>query len=254
MKYSLSWRSDNWKQADEVVCPANQLGFILKDIQPNQRLVIVRARTDIDDIMKYIPENIDYTIRCTDIWTYKLVSRNYKAYIDAPVTDWETFHIYQELGVTDIRIDGPLCFCGEALSKARESGVKIRAKIGFYGFERANRKLTPNTFFIRPEDISIYEDAIDIIEFPDEDKKGEVLFRIYTEMGCFTDNLNILYGRFDGYDDIRNTLFSDIFALRRYNCKQRCLDPAASPCHYCFTEFNIVKSIPVLGERKEPND
>lgn len=252
MKYSLTWKEENWKQADEVICTTNQLGLILKDIQPNQRLIIVQSGTEIDDIMKYIPENIDYTIRCTDIWTYKLISRNYKAYIDAPITDWETFHIYQELGVTDIRIDGPLCFCGEALSKARESGIKIRIKIGFYSFELANRKLTPNTFFIRPEDISIYEDAIDVIEFPYEGKKADVLFQIYTE-GCFTDNLNILFGKFDNYDDIRNPLFSDVFALRRYNCKQRCLDPAASSCHYCFTEFNIVKSIPILSQSEETN-
>ena len=170
----------------------------------------------------------DYTIRCETLADLKkLRNANFNAYFSSPATDWEFFYQLLDLGVSDIYIDGPLCFQMDKIALAKGS-TKIRVSPNV----SPNTLLTrgkPNNFFIRPEDLKLYS-AIDVVDFNEKNlEKEEVLFSIYNR-GSFRFPLNNLITNFPY--EVSNLLFKEDFAEARLNCGQRCKTPGKS-CHIC---------------------
>ncbi len=166
-----------------------------------------------------------------------------------PVTDWETFSGLKKLGVSDIYIDGPLGFQTKAIAKGKED-IKIRVSPTV----SPNASLTgstPQSFFIRPEDLNLYEGAIDIIDFKELESidREEALFTIY-KRGTFNYNLSQLITGMS--PDVNNLTFPRDFGKERLNCGQRCkIYPGR--CHYCDTTFKLIDSSLRLIESNKTN-
>lgn len=161
----------------------------------------------------------------------------YNRYLRFPVTDWETFQELREAEVSDIYIDGPLGFQMDLLEKYK-GDIKIRVSPTISPNASLSAERKPTSFFIRPEDLSLYS-AIDIIDFsqPSKDKE-DTLFSIYTR-GSFSYDINLLI---DGLPSRNNLLFKEEFGKTRLNCKQKCNIPGHH-CHYCDTYFSVASRL-----------
>lgn len=137
-------------------------------------------------------------------------------------------------GLTDIYVSGELGF---SLDKVRNITQKYGTKIrvipnmaqysGFSG--KTEVKVEPLTsFWIRPEDLHLYEDLIDVVEFAGEDKIQEILYEIYFLEQKYRGNLSILIA---GMCDLDNANLPKQFTVCRIDCDKKC---HFDRCHKCF--------------------
>lgn len=144
-----------------------------------------------------------------------MLNKGYHAYLATPVTDWETFLTLKRLGVSDIYIDGPLGFSMNKIVRGKED-VKIRVSPSVSPNTVLSAESNLTSFFIRPEDLDLYDDYIDVIDFQTAKlEKENKLFDIYKrksfmfDLALLIDNLN---------DSINNLYVTNDFGLERLNC------------------------------------
>jgi len=106
------------------------------------------------------------------------------------------------------------------------------------------------TFFIRPEDLEVYEDYVDIIEFYGAIDKQDVLMNIYKD-GYWMGNLNELI--LDFKEDINCMNLMPDFGFYRLACGHRC---DLGKCNYCDISKSLAaelkaKDIYIKKERKD---
>jgi hypothetical protein len=84
-------------------------------------------------------------------------------------------------------------------------------------------------FWIRPEDIPIYEPYVDVCEFYGEENKQEIYYNIYAEDKKWSGSLGeIIIGL---SDEINSMTLAPRFAEARIKCERKCMK--GSPCHIC---------------------
>ena len=167
------------------------------------------------DILKDIVAN--YTIECASILELKaLINNGYPAYLKYHICDWETIISLVELGVSDIYIDSSIAFSMKNIKRAcEEKKVKIRVS-PTVSPNSSILGMNPNSFFIRPEDLKLYEKYIDVIDFKMTDQvKEDVLFDIY-KRGTFYYNLKDLLDNCNF--SVLNPFIKPEFGQSRLNC------------------------------------
>lgn len=247
MRISVHYTSKWVKEAEEIKCPWNQLGLVLPSLQknPNSRLVIIIPE-EIDDttqfyhqIEKILDLEIPYTIETNKInFCRSLINDGYSAYLNYPVTDWETFHQLKELGVSDIWIDGPLCFQADRLALAiMGTDLILRVCPTNDTAVAITKNREPTSFYLRPEDKTML--SVGVLDFQMDDiQKENALYSIY-KRGTFAYGIGELIPGLP--TDIPNSIFPQEFGERRANCGQRCQIPGYS-CHYCDNYFYLAKA------------
>ena len=175
-------------------------------------------------------------------------------YVGYPVTDLYTIVGLVKAGVTDVRVAGPLIFDLASVRKCLEdTSVKIRVSPNVAYTDGLPRPDGVLGGWIRPEDMHLYENLIDIIEFEDIPNKAreQVLYRLYMEdhewLGSLQDLITNL--NFSGLNRMIPTTMSSL----RVNCKQACL--TNSHCRICYRMLKMAdpKLYDYLLE-KEPKD
>lgn len=248
MLFSIGYKSSRKQEADEIKCPCNQLGLIFDFIKENsdKRYNIINPQEQdfnkaIEQINFVREVASDYTVECEDINALlNLLEKDVNAYLRFPITDWEDFNNVLKLGVTDIYIDGPLCFQMDKMKIIRNNySVNIRISPNVSP-NCALINPSPNSFFVRPEDLKLYDEYIDIIDFKTPYQEQEdSLFSIY-KRGTFNYSLDsIVVGLTPCINNI--LLDGSDFARQRLNCGQKCKIPGRS-CHYCETTFKVLNN------------
>ena len=247
MLFSISYQSKMKKLADEIRCPYNQLGLLFKFMKENpQKRYLIELPSSVkqEEIDKAIKELeiikdivFDYTFSCHNLNSFKETrERGYQAFLDLPVTDWELFNDLIEQGASDIWIDGALGFQINTIARAKDN-TKIRT-VPNYSAVIGN--MQPSSFFIRPEDLAKYQEAIDVVFFREKEvSREEVCFTIY-KRGNFIGNIEDLIPI--TREPTPNALFKEDFAQTRLNCRQSCEVPGHH-CAYCRTYFNIGRNL-----------
>lgn len=133
-------------------------------------------------------------------------------------------------GVSEIVVGSPVFFNTEYLKSV---SIKKRCYPNVShldGFERENGI---NGQWIRPEDISLYEGAIDVMEFifvtP---TKEQALFRIYAEEGHWPGEVDDIIENFN-FRPALNRLVDSEAIEARLNCNQKCAGLGGT-CQVCF--------------------
>lgn len=249
MLFSLNYKSPLKQQADEIKCPINQLGLIFQFIKDNldKRYNITISDSKNIDYNKIIEQiefvkNItnDYTVECGSApLLFSLIDVGYNAYLRFPVQDWETFSNLKAAKVSDIYIDGPLGFQCDTLEKAHD-GVKIRVSPTVSANAALNTGSNATSFFIRPEDLYLYDEVIDMIDFKidNDQEKEKALYEIYRR-GTFNFDLNDLIEHLN--ISTPNSFIRREFGQNRLNCGMRCRSPA-SHCHFCQTTLTLANT------------
>ena len=138
------------------------------------------------------------------------------------IHDWVHLHRYLNSAVTDLYITEALGFELEDVARqVHEKGKQIRV---FPNVAQSADMKTINgvkTFFIRPEDVAIYEPYIDVLEIWGEETKQPIYYDIYAKDKRWYGQLKeIIYGL---HSEIDSRRILPIFAERRINCGMRCL-------------------------------
>lgn len=262
MLFSVNYQSKNKAKADEIRCPYNQLGMLygfMKDNRDKRYLIAGASSEDPGRLLEQadiVRDSVtSYTIECNSIlYTKKLIKDGYNAFVKFPVADWETLHSFISMGVSDIYVDSCLGFqLGKVASLCADKGIRIRVSPSLSP-TAAITGLKPNSFFIRPEDLSLFDKYIDIIDFKvTNQEKEDALFSIY-KRGNFIYNLKDLLD--DCTFSVPNPYLKPEFGQARVNCGQRCLIPGHS-CHLCETQVqltNLVYDYFKDEERDKEND
>ena len=217
----------------------------MKEHRDKRYVIIDTTKTDEDfvklmeqvDILRDIVAN--YTIECTSILRVKqLIHGNYHAFLKYPISDWETLRDFISIGVSDIYIDGALGF---QLKKVKDICGKIFIRVSpTISLNASLIGIKPNSFFIRPEDLHLYDKYIDIIDFQVKDQEKEnTLFTIY-KRGTFFYDLSHLLDKCNF--SVENPFIKPEFGQARINCGQRCLIPGYA-CHLCDTQIQLTNLV-----------
>ena len=229
---------------------------------PNQRIIIYldekleayMNEKKLEDIYKAIGDNTNYTFQIItqsreDRKLAENILQGRPHYYDIAITSWDQFYEFYQYDVTDIIISEILCF---ELKKVRDlanlKGLKLRA---YPDICQASGDVPVYLqFFIRPEDIEVYHQYIDIFDFWKKDKEL-ALFSIYAYNQTWSGSLEYLITDFHKAEqDMEidsNKLFN--FGSFRANCGKRCLQTydGIGRCNACMTNFSIATTMKDLN-------
>lgn len=205
-----------------------------KDIQIIQALREKYPNTELVMCMPRYEKTLEET----------LCQHNLPHYYNQFINTWEVFQGFLNLSVTDIIITGDLAFNVKIASeKAKEKNKALRCFCNIAQFEW---KDTPSlkTFFIRPEDIQLYENYIDTIEFETNNvsvSNLNTLYEIYTKDKKWFGKLNELIIGFQGDADSRFII--PRFGEKRLDCGRRCLQGTYPVCQICDRIIQLGKTL-----------
>lgn len=150
----------------------------------------------------------------------KIKETGFPFFIYRFANNWEVFNGLIDLGVSDIYVVESLGFELEACSKiAHNKGIQIRVFPNIAQSSWTNTEALKK-FFIRPEDVKLYEPYVDVMEFITESEKAEVYYEVYAEKHQWFGPLNEIIR--DLKSDIDNRYIVPRFAKNRINCGKRC--------------------------------
>ena len=157
------------------------------------------------------------------------------------VSNWDALSVMLNLGVSDVYVTEELCFeLDKVAAVVHRSGAKVRL---YPNIAQANCEIDPlKKFFIRPEDIEIYDDYVDVYEFflpaDTELSVEEVLYEAYKEERWFGPLNEIIIGL---DSDIDSRYMSTQWGIRRVRCGKKCLKDF--PCDLCNTIYQLSKTL-----------
>lgn len=189
---------------------------------------------DIDQFSNIAKEdpNLDFKIELSSYkkeYMEKLNDVNFKYFFNTYIRDWDTFLGYMNLGVSDIYIVESLGFELDKISKiAHDKNIKIRC---FANIAQSSWKETDalKKFFIRPEDIELYEPYIDTICFLGHYDKIDLYYKIYKNDKKWYGNLKELIIDLD--IDLDSKYIIPRFAEKRIRCGKECIK--GGKCNIC---------------------
>jgi hypothetical protein len=154
------------------------------------------------------------------------------------VTNFDELNYLLTLGVSDVYLTENICFdLARARALCDEHKTSIRA---FPNVAQANVRSTPalKKFFIRPEDVEVYEKYIDVLEFWGPADRQVILLKIYKKGRWFGDLNEIILDLNLEFDSRR---IIPPFAQMRTTCRRKCM--AGEKCAICDHSFNISKHL-----------
>lgn len=165
----------------------------------------------------------------------KLREATISFYVAEPCLDWEMLNILVAAQVCDINISGPLAFELEKVKKAVKN-IRLRAtpnKVENLYPENTNSLIG---FYIRPEDVELYERYIDVLDFEGVERQ-DAFYTIYAEQKSFIGNLNqCIYNLNLAID---NKAMVKLFGERRMNCGRQCL--SGGGCRRCYSLAHLAE-------------
>ena len=155
---------------------------------------------------------------------------------------------------TDMYICEELGFSLDKVSKLlHDNNIKVRV---FPNICQSSFSETPSikTFFIRPDDIPIYDLFVDVYELISDQERQEVLYKIYKEERWFG-KIKEIIPTFDGELDSKYLL--NTFGQIRCKCGKRCMYKPES-CSICDRFIEVADTFKdnkiVIRKEKKPVD
>lgn len=165
--------------------------------------------------------------------------------------NWDTYYrLINQKFITDIRIGGELLFeLPDVRACASRRVIKIWACCNevprSYTIEKPSELYLDG--FIRPEDVQLYSEYIDVFELSPfvDDKEGlDTLYRIYAEDKKWKGDLQlIIKGIFTKIDG--GTLMKQQWSKYRVDCRRNCMK--GHSCRICPNQLVIAKTMQEEG-------
>lgn len=158
-------------------------------------------------------------VECEDIISI-CKENGIKFFFSEGVYSADKFNGLIELGVSDIYVIEELGFClAKIAEKAKENNVQIRC---YPNVAQSAWNDTPaiKKFFIRPEDVDVYAEYVDVLEFWGEGNLDPV-YETYSKDKKWFGKLNEIILNFNS--EIDNRCIVDMFGSIRTKCDKRCM-------------------------------
>lgn len=243
--YSLSQYKDT---ADELMIIYDRNNIKLIDFakeRPEEQRLVVFVQTDITE--EHDANDINIFAAAAEV--HPNIAFKLYPYVDyAPFKEKNLFYFYEfftstwddivglvNRGVSDIYISNILGFDMSIVSaycRSRNINVRVFPNVAQSNFtplkEKEDFEKDITKFFIRPEDVPVFEEYVDYMEFWGPIKDQDEVYRIYKEQKWLGKLSQIIIGyRGSAY----NRELSSMFALHRINCKKRCNYKNCSMCY-----------------------
>ena len=133
-------------------------------------------------------------------------------------------------GVSDVYVTESLAFSIEKISPYyKTKGVNVRMIPNIAQYRKGFKENIPDPckFFIRPEDVEIYEPYVDTFEIIAPDDRLSVLFEIYNNRQWLGDLKDLIVGLEESFF---NTGLVPYFGPERLKCGQKCMQEKCNLC------------------------
>lgn len=248
MKYCVPYFKyfDYMEEVDEMIVPFHKedIGFLknltsMPQLTDNKTIII--EIQDVEDFYsgEYIGIFKELKEKYSDVIKFKLLlglfdvkqvdfyrqmkEHEIEFFFTDLVRSWDTLYGLIDIGVSDVYIVEEFGF---SLSKigavAHENQISIRV-FGNIAQSSWPGEHSLKSFFIRPEDVHIYENCVDVIQFVAETRVNyETLYKIYAVQKYWFGPLKDLITGLDS--DVDNkTIIPDLFGVPRLGCEKKCL-------------------------------
>ena len=248
MKYAISFHRGfrHFDKIDEIIFKYTDKNTNLLDAFEGrenwQRFIIdVTERTIIEEdlvMFNLLRKKYKFAIKPSIVQrelAADLYEENIPFFFEEFADTWDKLASMVGLGVSDVYIVADLGFDLKDVSAfCKQNKVKVRV---FPNIAQVSSKVDNldsfHHFFIRPEDVEIYSEYIDVLEFFGDLDRQSVLYEIYTK-GKWVGKLNELILNFKS--PIDNQTIPPIFAEKRLDCGKKCLK---GKCKICTRIKNI---------------
>lgn len=239
---------DYLKDAKEIVVQYNERNRVIHmlDNFPKANIMLVHRRKDPEiewDLIRDINSVAvgRFTLEVSSMAdVQKAHDMKIPFFLDYPFTSYYELRAFADLGPRYVRLGSPLFF---QLPTVKQLGIPIRAAVNQSyndGFARKDGRVG---LWIRPEDLEVYQEYIDIFEFAPDPRKDfdqnkryiQALYRIYSseewpgEMGLIIQDFN--------YPCLNRMMYPEA-TRARINCGHICQVPGYS-CHICHNAIRL---------------
>lgn len=247
MKYCLNY-DNKILNPDELALSAHHLGYYSQKDSAKRIIIILKddelteeMTAELTKAKNRIP---NYTIKTySSVVLQMLLDLGFNAFLGYTIDNWELFYELAEIGVSDIEVSGSICFQTARLKQEKETyNLILRCTPNFLvnALFPKSKKSHVNNFFIRPEDISSYEDIIDVFDFSAiASERQKVCFNIYSR-GHFDDDISHLIPAIGIHT--HNAYIDSSFAEARLNCGQACIQKGRH-CHLCSSICKLTDTL-----------
>ena len=158
---------------------------------------------------------------------------NVKYYYGFPIGSFYELQSLKALGVCYFRLTAPAFF---QLDLVKKLGIPVRAVPNVCYDAYFPHENGIHGQWIRPEDVSTYDEYIEVFEFEDADlDKERALYRIYHDDGEWPGNLELIFTNLNYSVENKYLLKTDTLAKRRVVCGQRCQEGrSCGLCEMCL--------------------
>ena len=262
MKFCINYAksSDVKDIVDEIIIRyENDIQLIINYIKEHQFQRVIIAIDDEEQCLLYnlikkfakIKEEteIDFSIRLPryikdyedDLKYCQKVKLSY--FFNTFVKDWDTLNGLIDLDVSDLYIVENMGFELDKIADlVAESQIQIRV---FANIAQSSWKDTPDIkkFFIRPEDVKLYEPYIDVIEFFGSQDQIDVAVLVYKKGKQWFGDLSEILIDFD--TPINSLFIVRDFAKRRIRCGKKCMK--GDKCNLCDRIVTLSQTLEKAG-------
>ncbi len=158
-----------------------------------------------------------------------------KFYLAYPITSYDELTAALAMGSYYVRLGAPLFFDMDNIERNfPKARIRLIPNIAYDDlYEHQNG--IPGTW-IRPEDIMMYDEYADVIEFNDADiRKEQALIRIYWEQRVWSGDLQMIITNLN-YPGVNRMIPSEV-TEKRLNCQQRCV--SRHSCRICQRALDL---------------
>ena len=217
------------------------LDIYAKSQRVNIRLPEEYTKDDIDLLIAAYQKGYNIAVILPGQNLQKIISVPF--YFSVPAYTWDRLLTYISLGVSDIFISGDLAFELDKVSSiAKKENIKIRCYANIAQVDDNLNKYNDGfkQFFIRPEDVDIYGEYVDVIEFYDSIEQQNVLYEVYFKDKEWNGKLREII---KGMDNQVNNYYilGKEFAQRRIKCSRKCLK--GERCQLCERTIELANSL-----------
>lgn len=165
------------------------------------------------------------------------VRRNLPFIYLRPITTYAELNTLNALGCSDVRVDGPLFFDLKQVKNRTNMNIRVCPNKRHTSINRIPLQNPAHGTWIRPEDIFLYEDLIDIIELDGIDPTAEgTAFKIYAEKKEWNSDLHFIIPEVPlGVNNL--TFMADLIMDHRLTCQQSC--ERLGGCRICDRAINM---------------
>lgn len=199
------------------------------------------TENEIDIILAIWDMNLYNIAICFDseVEFEKIKSKEIPYYYSTLIDNWESLNTYLDKGVESVFISGNLAFDLKQVSKrCKEKKVRIRCYPNFCQYNWDNSDGI-KTFFIRPEDVDLYGEYIDLLEFWNSEDKQNPLYEIYFHDKKWDGDLReIIYGL---KQKVNSYYMLGDFGSLRLDCRRNCI--RSNNCNLCGTIVDFGNTI-----------